>query len=68
MIYSDIALDAVLVAVLLDLFILRSQMITRDVLPEPNYRPKSRRGSHRGSALWIFDDCSDALIVGVLLP
>lgn len=29
MIYSDIALDAVLVAVLLDLFVLRSQIITR---------------------------------------
>jgi len=29
MIYSDIALDAVLIAVILDLFILRSQMITR---------------------------------------
>jgi lycopene cyclase domain-containing protein len=31
MIYSDIALDAVLVAVLLDLFILKSQMITRGI-------------------------------------
>ena len=31
MIYSDIALDAVLVAVLLDLFILTSQMITRGI-------------------------------------
>jgi len=31
MIYSDIALDAVLLAVLLDLFILRSQMITRGI-------------------------------------
>ena len=31
MIYSDIALDAVLVAVLLDLFILRCQMITRGI-------------------------------------
>ena len=29
MIYSDIALDAVLIAVILDLFILRSQMVTR---------------------------------------
>ena len=29
MIYSDIALDAVLIAVLLDLFLLRSQMVTR---------------------------------------
>jgi len=28
-IYSDIALDAVLIAVLLDLFLLRSQMVTR---------------------------------------
>jgi len=31
MIYSDIALDAVLVAVLLDLSILKSQMITRGI-------------------------------------
>ena len=31
MIYSDIALDAVLVAVLLDLFILKSQMITQGI-------------------------------------
>ena len=31
MIYSDIALDAVMVAVLLDLFVLRSQMITRGI-------------------------------------
>ena len=31
MIYSDIALDAVLVAVLLDLFILKSQMIARGI-------------------------------------
>lgn len=31
MIYSDIALDSVLVAVLLDLFILKSQMITRGI-------------------------------------
>jgi len=31
MIYSDIALDAVLVAVLFDLFILKSQMITRGI-------------------------------------
>jgi len=30
-IYSDIALDAVMVAVLLDLFVLRSQMITRGI-------------------------------------
>lgn len=29
MIYSDIALDAVLIAVIFDLFILRSQMVTR---------------------------------------
>lgn len=29
LIYSDIALDAVLIAVILDLFILRSQMVTR---------------------------------------
>jgi len=29
MIYSDIALDAVLIAVILDLFILRRQMVTR---------------------------------------
>lgn len=29
MIYSDIALDAVLVAVILDLFVMRSQIITR---------------------------------------
>lgn len=29
MIYSDIALDAVLVAVMLDLFLLRTQIITR---------------------------------------
>jgi lycopene cyclase domain-containing protein len=31
MIYSDIALDAVLVAVLFDLFILKRQMITRGI-------------------------------------
>jgi lycopene cyclase domain-containing protein len=31
MIYSDIALDAVLVAVLLDLFVLKTQMITRGI-------------------------------------
>ncbi|MEI6120487.1 MAG: lycopene cyclase domain-containing protein [Actinomycetes bacterium] len=31
MIYSDIALDAVLVAVLLDLFILRSKMMSRGI-------------------------------------
>ena len=31
MIYSDIALDAVLLAVLVDLFILRTQMITRGI-------------------------------------
>jgi lycopene cyclase domain-containing protein len=31
MIYSDIALDAVLVAVLLDLFVLETQMITRGI-------------------------------------
>jgi len=30
-IYSDIALDAVLIAVLLDLFLLRSQMVTRGI-------------------------------------
>jgi lycopene cyclase domain-containing protein len=29
MIYSDIALDAVLIAVVVDLFLLRSQMVTR---------------------------------------
>ena len=29
MIYSDIALDAVLIAVLFDLFLIRSQMVTR---------------------------------------
>ena len=29
MIYSDIALDAVLIAVIFDLFIIRSQMVTR---------------------------------------
>jgi lycopene cyclase domain-containing protein len=31
MIYSDIALDAVMVAVLLDLFIVRSKMMTRGI-------------------------------------
>jgi lycopene cyclase domain-containing protein len=31
MIYSDIALDAVMLAVLLDLFVLKSQMITRGI-------------------------------------
>jgi lycopene cyclase domain-containing protein len=31
MIYSDIALNAILVAVFLDLFILRTQMITRGI-------------------------------------
>ena len=31
MIYSDIALDAVLLAVLLDLFVLKTQMITRGI-------------------------------------
>ncbi len=31
MIYSDIALDAVLLAVILDLFILRRQMVTRGI-------------------------------------
>lgn len=31
MIYSDIALDAILLAVLMDLFILRTQMITRGI-------------------------------------
>ena len=31
MIYSDIALNAVLVAVMLDLFVLRSQIITRGI-------------------------------------
>lgn len=31
MIYSDIALDAVLFAVILDLFILRRQMVTRGI-------------------------------------
>jgi lycopene cyclase domain-containing protein len=31
MIYSDIALDAVLLAVVFDLFILRSQMMTRGI-------------------------------------
>jgi len=31
MIYSDIALDAILVAVLLDLFVLRTQMLTRGI-------------------------------------
>jgi lycopene cyclase domain-containing protein len=31
MIYADIALDAVLVAVLLDLFIVRSKMMTRGI-------------------------------------
>jgi len=31
MIYSDIALDAMLVAVLLDLFVLKTQMITRGI-------------------------------------
>jgi len=31
MIYSDIALDAVIVAVLVDLFLLRTQMMTRGI-------------------------------------
>jgi len=31
MIYSDVALDAVMVAVLLDLFIVRSKMMTRGI-------------------------------------
>lgn len=31
MIYSDIALDAVVVAILVDLFLLRTQMITRGI-------------------------------------
>lgn len=31
MIYSDIALDAVVIAVLIDLFVTRSQMITRGI-------------------------------------
>ena len=32
MIYSDIALDAVLIAVIFDLFILRSQMVTLSLI------------------------------------
>lgn len=31
MIYSDIALDAVIVAILVDLFVLRTQLITRGI-------------------------------------
>ncbi len=31
MIYSDIALNAILVAVLLDLFVMRTQMVTRGI-------------------------------------
>ena len=31
MIYSDIALDAVVIAILIDLFVTRSQMITRGI-------------------------------------